>query len=155
MTVLNFGTWTDVPAEFATLLVTLEEVHRSPGSFVRIGGRQADLPVNAYRYQSEDHEHSFFFGDGGKGWRHGAVSSDAEFLCWSRKQNSGDQTLILCNGTYAAIDDGPELRCKRFILWGEVLMEEGQRTVFAADPEAVEEEALTSSQQPNAAPPNL
>jgi hypothetical protein len=34
-------------------------------------------------------------------------------------------------------------------------MEEGQRTVFAADPEAVEEEALTSSQQPNAAPPNL
>ena len=155
MTALNFGTWTELPAEFTVLLVTLEEAHRRPGSFARIREEQEDVLVSAYRYQSMDHEYSFFFAEGGKGWRHGAASSDAEFLCWGRKQGAVDQTLVLCNGTYAVIDDGPELRCKRPVLWGEVLMEGVRRTVFASDPEAVEEEALTSSQQPNAAPPNL
>jgi hypothetical protein len=47
MTVLNFGTTATVPAEFAVLLVTLEEVDRGPGSFVRIVARQPHSAVSA------------------------------------------------------------------------------------------------------------
>jgi hypothetical protein len=149
MVVLNFGTLTDLPAEFTTLLVTLEEAHGKPGSFTQIGGQQADSSVSACRYESEDNEYSFFFGRSPKSWRLNQASSDAEFVCWSRRQGTADHRLILCNGTYAAIENGPELRFKKTILWGEALVRGEQRAVFSADGEAVEEEAVASNEQPN------
>jgi hypothetical protein len=69
------------------------------------------------------------------------VSSDAGFVCWSQKQN---KMLILCNGSYAAIDGGPELHCRREVSWGEVILEERRRAVFSSDPEAVQKEAVAS-----------
>lgn len=155
MTVLNYGTWAHLPAEFTTLLVTLEEVHGRPGSFTRMERRQGDSSVSGYRYHSEDGDHSFFFSACAKSWRMGEVSSDAEFVCLSGKPGTADQRMILCNGTYASIENGPELRYKRRVLWGEVLVSEGQRAVFSEDTEAVEEESVTSLQQPNASLPNL
>ncbi|MGB8917562.1 MAG: alginate lyase family protein [Candidatus Sulfotelmatobacter sp.] len=137
MTVLNFGTTATIPAEFATLLVILEEAHRSAGTFARIAARQPDSAVSEYQYSSEEAGYSFLFGEPGKPWRKGLVSSDAGFVCWSQKQN---KMLILCNGSYAAIDGGDELRFRRSVSWGEVRVEENGRTVFSSDPEAVQEE---------------
>ena len=141
MTVLNFGTTTTVPAEFCVLLVTLEEAHRSPGSFVRILVQHPDSVVSGYRYSSEDAEYSFLFGESGKPWRQGGVSSDAAFVCWSQGQS---KMLVLCNGTYAAVEGGPELHCLREVSWGEVILEGGRRTVFSSDSEAVQKEAVAS-----------
>jgi hypothetical protein len=141
MTVLNFGTTATVPAEFAVLLVTLEEAHRSPGSLVRIMTQHTDSVVSAYRYSSEDAEYSFFFGEPGKPWQQGGVSSDAAFVCWSQKQSN---RLILCKGSYAAIQGGPELHCLREVSWGEVILEGRMRTVLSSDPEAVQKEAVAS-----------
>ena len=148
MTVLNFGTTATVPAEFAVLLVILEEAHRSLGSFVRIVARQPDSAVSEYRYSSEDAEYSFLFGEPGKPWRQGVVSSDARFVCWSQRQS---KMLILCNGSYAAIEGGPELHCRREVSWGEVILKGSGRTVLSSDPEAVQEEAVASDQQPGTA----
>ncbi|MGA7764664.1 MAG: alginate lyase family protein [Candidatus Sulfotelmatobacter sp.] len=148
MTVLNFGTTATVPAEFAILLVTLEEAHRSPGSFVRIVARQPDPAVSAYRYSSEDGEYSFLFGEPGKPWRQGVVSSDAGFVCWIQKHS---KILILCKGSYAAIEGGPELHCRGEVSWGEVIVEGNRRTVLSSDPEAVRNEAGASDQQPGTA----
>jgi hypothetical protein len=153
ISVLNFGTMTTIPSEFALLLVTLEEAHRSPGSFVRIAAPQPGSAISAYRYASEQGECSFWFGESGKAWRQGVVSSDAEFVCWiyeleSRKLESHqpDTILILCNGSYATVDGGPELRCRRRVSWGEVVVQGGSRTVFSSDPEAMQNEELASGQ---------
>src|ERR1035438_6825819 len=141
MTVLNFGTTATVPAEFAVLLVTLEEAHRSPGSLVRIMPRHTNSVISGYRYSSDDAEYSFFFGEPGKPWQQGGVSSDAAFVGWSQGRS---KMLILCNGSYAAIDGGPELHCRREVSWGEVILEERRRAVFSSDPEAVQKEAVAS-----------
>jgi hypothetical protein len=81
------------------------------------------------------------------------VSSDAEFVCLiyeleSRKLESHqpDTILILCNGSYATVDGGPELRCRRRVSWGEVVVQGGSRTVFSSDPEAMQNEELASGQ---------
>jgi hypothetical protein len=138
MTVVNFSTNTDAPAEFAVLLVTLEEAHRKPGRFDRI--KEPIPPVRAYRYASEAGEYTFFFGERGKLWRQGTVSSDAEFCCWSRMHGGASQRLILSNGSHAEVDGGPELRYRQPVSWGEVTLEENQKQIFSSEPEAVEEE---------------
>jgi hypothetical protein len=141
MTVLNFGTSATVPQEFAVLLVTLEEAHRSPGSFTRVVAKKTDSSVSAYRYLSEDSEHSFWFAESGKSWRQGAVSSDAGFVCWSQKPAN---RLILYNGSYAAIEGGPELCFQHAVSWGEVTLEGAIRTVVSSDPEAEQKEVVAS-----------
>jgi len=148
MTVLNFGTTTTVPTEFAILLVILEEAHRSAGSFMRIVTGKADSAVSEYRYSSEGMECSFLFGEPGRPWRQGAVASDAGFVCWSQKPG---KTLILCDGSYAAIDGGDELRFPRYVSWGEVRVEGNGRTVFSSDPEAVQKEPGAPDQEPGSA----
>jgi hypothetical protein len=150
MTALNFGTTAAAPAEFAVLLVTLEETHRSPGSFERIAAHPSDAAISAYRCSSEGEEYSFWFGQPGKPWRQGGVSSDAGFVCLSRKSGA-QRMLILCDGSYAAVEGGPELRFRRAVSWGEVILEDNRKTMFSSDAEAVEEEAAVSDQQPGTA----
>jgi len=141
MTVLNFGRSATVPQEFAVLLVTLEEAHRGPGSFTRAVAQKTESPVGAYRYSSEDAEYRFWFAEPEKPWRQGVVSSDAGFVCWSQKPGT---LLILCNGSYAVVEGGLELRFGRQVSWGEVILERGRRTVFSSDPEAEMKEAVAS-----------
>lgn len=138
MTVLNFSTTATVPQEFAMLVVTLEEAHQSPGSLLRLAAQQADPAISAYRYSSEETEFFFVFAQAEKPWRHGSVSSDAAFVCWSRKP---DDLLIVCNGSYAAIDGGPELRFRRPVSWAE---QAGQMT-FSSDPDAPKEAVASES----------
>src|SRR5258708_9741984 len=106
MTVVNFSTNTDAPAEFAVLLVTLEEAHRKPGTFARIDVKESHSSVRAYRYAGDAGEYTFFFGERGKPWCQGAVSSDAEFCCWSRRHRSAALRFILLNGSHAEVDVG-------------------------------------------------
>lgn len=147
MTVLNFSIHTEVPAQCSVLLVTLEKVQSSPGSFKRIGGPLPDPPVSAYRYESQAMEYSFFFGEQGKPWRQDSLSSDAEFVCWGRKPGSVEQRLILCNGSYVAIDGGPGLQFKRQVLRGEVVLGGNAKEVFSSDPEAIEEKSTPLDRQ--------
>jgi hypothetical protein len=135
MTVLNFSTTATVPAEFAILLVILDKANRNLGSFVRIAAQHPDSSVSAYRYSSEDADYSFLFGEPGKPWRQGVVSSDAGFVCWSQK-NQKNKILIFCKGSYCAVEGGLELHCRRPVSWAEVILEGSRRTVLSSDPEA-------------------
>ena len=158
--VLVAGVWTEGPddraelqyphgsaSQCSVLLVTLEKVQSSPGSFKRIGGPLPDPPVSAYRYESQAMEYSFFFGEQGKPWRQDSLSSDAEFVCWGRKPGSVEQRLILCNGSYVAIDGGPGLQFKRQVLRGEVVLGGNAKEVFSSDPEAIEEKSTPLDRQ--------
>ena len=139
MNVLNFGVKTALPAEFAVLLVTLEEVHAVPGRFSRDGNLSHASDVRTYRYESAESECSFFFGSSNEPWRQDWISSDAEFVCIKRTPE-GRLTLILCDGSYAAVSDGPALRFKRKVQWGEVILFDRNREVFSSDPDSLENE---------------
>jgi hypothetical protein len=156
ITVLDFGKVMNVPAEFVTLLVPLHEAHKIPGRLVSLG--KQDVPsVSSYRYEAGAEERSFFFSDKRKPWKQGSLSSDAEFVCWRQLRGTGDDTLILCNGTYVEIEDRRVLTCNRVVTRCEVVVHEGSRQIFCSDPDAVEENPVihdkvseqASSEQPS------
>ena len=137
--VCNFGTVAPVPAEFCVLLVTLDEVRSTAGSFARIGRQLPNSSVSGYRFESPVVEYSFFFGDRHQPIRQDRISSDAEFVCWERNLGTTEQTLILCNGSYAGVEGGPQLKFRRKVLWGELILGKEGRKLFSSDPEAVED----------------
>jgi hypothetical protein len=149
MTVVTFATKTESAAGFrvslVTLLVAVEEAHGKPGSFGQIRGTTAgvdrDSTVHAYRYAGEADEHIFYFGEEGKVWQHGSMSSDADLVCWSQFRKRAASRLILVNGRSAEFTGGPALRFRRRVAWGEMTIEENARHVVSSEPEALEEEA--------------
>ena len=82
-----------------------------------------------------------------KTWNKKPLSSDAEFVCWKRTPDSDHQRLILCNGSYAAVEHGPALRFKRKFLGVSCVLSENQRKIFSSDMEAVEAELVSSDRQ--------
>ncbi len=149
ITTLNFGAEAALPAEFAVLLVTLEEAHRGSGSFTKMESARTD--VVGYRYTGEHGEYAFIFAEHGKPWKNGSISSDAEFVCQKRMPgNPDEQHLILCGGSYARVNEGTELRCARSVDWAELVLKAGERVVFSSDMTAVQEHP--TEQHPNATP---
>jgi hypothetical protein len=139
ITVLNFGTVADLPAEFVTLLVPLEEIGGIPGKLAQITG-DAATPVKAYLYGTPLEECWFFFAEKNTTWTHGNLASDAEFVCWQRKREGEEQLLIFCNGSYVEIDGRRVLSCKRTISRCEMRGRNGRKEVHASEPEALVEE---------------
>jgi hypothetical protein len=149
-TVLNFSKTTEMPAEFAFLLVSLDDVQPATRSFTRIGGEAPESAVTAYHYAEEGREYFFFFGTRGKAWRHHAVSSDAEFVCWNRSPGTLDHLLILSNGSYTKISGGPELRCRQPVCWCELVFQGGRKSVRSSNPDAIEDPPdVSTPAQPN------
>lgn len=152
MTTLNFSANVVLPAEFAVLLVTLEEANRVPGSFARIVDGKSDPAVRAYQYTTLDAEYTFIFGVRDTPWRMGSLASDAEFVCWKKKLASSDELLILCSGTFAQLDGGTDLRCSRPVESAESLLQDHTQSVFSSDMSAVVG-PLTALQQLDQASP--
>ena len=141
MTTMNFGVETALPAEFAIMLVTLGEAHRISASFTKMEGAGSDLAIRGYRYAWEQSQYSFVFGERGKSWRMGSITSDAEFVCLHREAGSGGEYLILCGGSFVRVDGGPELRCTHPVEWAESVLKAGTRVVFSSDMAALQENA--------------
>ncbi len=140
ITVINFGTFTSLPAEFVTLLVPLEEVRGIPGRLTRIAATGPAASVKAYLYSTPSEEYSFFFADKGKTWTQGKLHSDAEFVCWQTNRENEDQLLIFCNGSYVEIDGRRVLACKRTVVHCEVFSRQGQKEVHVSEGDALLEE---------------
>ena len=152
MTVLNFTVDAALPAEFALLLVVLEEAHCGNRNFVRIEDPAAGLESHGYRYADDDAEHSFVFGKRGKSWRKNSLSSDAEFVYWKRTPKGTDEHLILSGGSFVQVDGGIELHCTRPVQWAEVMAQDGVRTIFSSDEAAFGERRaeIQQSESPRA-----
>lgn len=138
MTASKYKTVTELPAEFALLLVALHEDHRNPGSFTRIAGKDSNSRISIYEYATESNVWTFVFAPARTQWRHDSITSDAEFVCWNRKIESSDHQLIQCNGSYTEIAGQFELRCRQAVPWCELVVEEGRKTVYSSNPDAVE-----------------
>ncbi len=142
-TVAVFSTSAELPREFCTLLVTLEEALQRPGKFERVED-PSEPAVRGWCFSGGNEEHHFFFSPSAKAWRHSGVSSDAEFVC-RRREGTGPQRLILVNGSYAEVE-GAEVRFKRPVSWGEVVVGTDRREVFSSEPDAVSDEVAVSLQ---------
>ena len=153
-TVLNFAAEVPLPAEFAVLLTTSEPAGEV-GTLVRLekGGLDS-REASAFKDSARSEEFTFIFGVNGgvsgRGWRTGSISSDAEFVCRSRKLGASEEHWILCGGSYAKTDEGLELRCSRPVEWAEWVRTEDSSTVYSSDMAAVGEPA--SLRQTGAAP---
>jgi Heparinase II/III-like protein/Heparinase II/III N-terminus len=152
MTVLRFCADAALPAEFAVLLVTLEEAHQPPGVFTRIDSADSNSSVCAYRYVGESEESSYIFAMPGKSWQAGKLSSDAEFVCWTRASPDSEQHLILCNGTFATVHGGLEIRCRDSVTWAEVVVKGGKRIVHSSSPASIEENVVVAQQGDGTSP---
>jgi hypothetical protein len=177
MTVLNFSVTATLPAEFVTLLVTLEEAHPAARLFARMENASRTSDQNGkhmargYKYVAEGVEHSFVFGSGGgvsgESWQADSLTSDAEFVYGKRKpgrdtsqlmvegQESGLQSdghLIFCNGSFVEASDGVALRSTRPVQWAELIIDGGVRNLFSSDTAAVAE-STESALQPDPATP--
>lgn len=150
MPVVTFLKTVDAPEDFSVLLIALEEARESPGTFRRLGTRTRNGLLDAYRFVAPDQEIYFFFcepvlvGEKSKVWYEGSVSSNAEFVCWSRSLFSAEQSLFLVNGSRAEVDGGVAVRFTRTVAWGEVMIAENQRKICSSDPEVREEKTGAS-----------
>jgi hypothetical protein len=135
ITVLNFGIATDLPTEFVTLLVPLEEVRGVPGLLTQMHGEAA--MVKAYLYRTPSEECWFLFSERERTWTHGNIASDAEFVCWQKKRDGAEELLIFCNGSYAEIDGRRVLGCKHRVERCEILTRDGGKQIYASEPDAL------------------
>jgi hypothetical protein len=144
ITVINFGVVADLPEEFVTLLIPVEEIGGTRGKLTQMRV-DAATPVKAYLYSTPSEECVFFFAEAGGRWTHGSCASDAEFVCWQRKRDGEEQLLIFCNGSYVEIDGRPVLSCKRKVSRCEILTRDDHKEVYASEPEALLKEQLTTA----------
>jgi hypothetical protein len=135
ITVLNFGSVADLPAEFVTLLVPLDEVRRVPGSFTQMC--EETPMVKAYLYSTPLKECSFFFSERERTWKHGNIASDAEFVFWQKKRDGAEELLIFCNGSYVEVDGRRALGCKHRVERCEIFTRDGSKQVYASELEAL------------------
>ena len=140
-TVLKFGTSGFLPAEFATLFVPLPEVSVVPGIFSRLQPEETSDKVHAYRYQTKQVDHQFFFAHPGKRWQSGPVVSDAEFVYLLSRPLAEPTDVILCYGSYVELEGRRVLAASRRVKRCELVNLEGPR-LFSSDASAVTEPVL-------------
>jgi len=142
--VVVFSADATLPAEFATLLVTLKEPSAVVGSFTRLFNEETG--VGCYSYSEKETESCFFFGTRGQPWSTDSLSSDAEFVYWKRNLGGRDEHLIFCGGSYVQVKGGSQLRCRRLVEWAELIVASGERTAYGSDMAAVEDQSFAAPQ---------
>jgi hypothetical protein len=112
--------------------------------FAKVDPAPSDSKIVGYKYTSEREQCSYIFAGAGeqtgKPWRVNQIHSDAEFVCWKRVADEFDH-LILCNGSFAVIDEQLEIRCRESVTWAEAILKDGLKTVLCSDPAAILNEA--------------
>ncbi len=134
--VISFGAHTQLPMDFVTLVMAVEQGQLDLGQLTRINDA-APAKTCGYRYRNSRQEHAFFFAAHQGSWKLDAWGSDAEFLWWRLDRRKDQYTLVLCNGSYV---DGPGhrvLTCGKTVSYAEVVSSAGKVELFSSDPEGV------------------
>jgi hypothetical protein len=135
--VVSFGVHSELPADFATLLLAGEGVPSDLGRLVRVNSF-ARGAVSGYRYSNSRQEHAFFYAPQPGPWTLGTWASDADFLYSSFDPEREEYTLILCNGSYADAGGRRVLTCGKRVSYAEVLSVAMKVEMFSSDPEQIE-----------------
>ncbi len=147
--VLHFRTQAVLPAEFATLLVPVEEPMAEVGRLMRVGDGAGESAVRAYLYTVARERHYMFFADSGQSWELGPWASDARFVYWGVIPDHGRQHLVLCEGSYIDMSGKRAVACKHPVARVEWLNLGGTEQIFCSDEVALSDgrgEALTAAE---------
>ena len=134
--VVTFEAMADLPADFATLVISGENSRADMGRLVCLN-EFVTGSVRAYSYASPRQEHSFFFAGGPQPWTAGAWSSDADFLYWSFDRESDQYMLVLCNGSYVDAGGSRVLNCGGHVNYAEVSRFEETVDLFSSEPQHI------------------
>lgn len=136
MSVVNFGAQVELPADFATLVVAGENSPADLGRLTKVNDF-APESVCGYQYSNLRQEHSFFFAGRPGPWALGVWASDADFLCCSVDRAREQYSLVLCNGSYAAVGGRQVVTCVRRVSYAEVLSSSGNVDLYSSNPDHV------------------
>jgi hypothetical protein len=127
-----------LPAESATLIAPLLLGSDRPGRLSRSTENGADESgaVRGYRYEEQGSSHYMIFADGREGWKLGPWTSDAEFLYCGIRDGEMAQ-FILCDGSYAKLNEGSVFTHACKIAHLEWLSQAGISRIFASDDAAI------------------
>ncbi len=134
--VVNFGTKVELPADFASILITNRNSPAPPPQLVRINHFNGEA-VCGYRYSDAREEHDFLFSTRPGPWALGAWASDASFLYWWFDREREESALILCGGSFADAGGQRVLTCGKQVSYAEVLSFAAKAEIFSSDREQV------------------
>jgi hypothetical protein len=112
-TIANHGKRANLPAEFVSLLIPLEDVSSDAGHISFAKDDTLVPGVRAYEHLSPDVRHRFYFSSIQGVWNSGDVSSDAEFVCLTSEAHGGPIAIVFCNGTYVTTVDNHHFHTTR------------------------------------------
>jgi hypothetical protein len=127
-----------LPAECATLIAPLLHGAERPGKLIRLTASQTDEAgdVRGYRYDEPNGAHYLIFASGRGSWRLGPWTSDAEFVYCGIRDGEIVQ-FIVCDGSFAKLDEKPVFTHARRIGHLEWLNQAGINRVFASEDAAL------------------
>jgi hypothetical protein len=127
--VVNFGAVVNLPADFATVLVTSDSSQKDFGRLVR-SNDAAPKEVCAFQYSIRQREDQLFFAEPTAAWTAGTWASDADFLYWSQDRKTGKFVLVLCNGSYVEANGYRVLTFGHQVSYAEMVGSGSQVQIF-------------------------
>lgn len=114
-TALRAHARTNLPAEFATLVVPRVANRDSLGVFARVPGNRVD--VRSYEYRTAIERHVWVLAGTSEAWQTGEFSSDALIAYCALDSHGQIENVVLCGGSFFAVRDEKFLdadrRCER------------------------------------------
>ena len=134
--VITFGAHTELPMDFVTLVMAVEQGRLDLGQLTTIADSTA-AKICGYRYRNSRQEHTFFFAAHQRSWNLDSWGSDAEFLWWRLDRTRDQYTLVLCNGSYVDAGERRVLTCGKTVSYAEVVSSGGKVELFSSDREGI------------------
>jgi hypothetical protein len=132
--IVRLGGKMTLPADFATLLISLSKVTDKVGEFSR--ALENSPAVSGYSYKSERDQYRFFFSSSGQACHLGSTTSDAELVCTGVAAN-GDRLVILINGSFVEANGSTIVACSRPVERCELIERQGVLRIACSDEAAV------------------
>jgi hypothetical protein len=134
--VITFGTHTELPVDFVTLVIAGEQAQLDLGQLTR-NNDSIPAKTSGYRYRNSRQEHAFFFAAHQGSWKLDCWGSDAEFLWWRLDRTRDEYTLVLCNGSYVDAGGRRVFTCGKTVSYAEVVSSAGKVELFSSDREGI------------------
>lgn len=132
--VLRYHANVALPAEFAVLLITGDDSSSIMESSE--WSEHTDPEVCEYRYKTAGLEYSFMFNKTGRPWHCRRLESDAKYVCHRRAPERFEETLFLCDGSYASVGE-LDLRCSHRVEWAELSLRDDAQKVSCSEASTV------------------
>jgi hypothetical protein len=133
---LRFRCETDLPAEFATVLLPQFAGVARPGALTRLKEPIPNRDVSGYHYRTGEALHGIFFRLGDRPWILGAWASDAEVV-YFHIDREGLREMIYCQGSYVEYGRKRVVAATHQVSYCELLRSQRSTLVLSPDKDSI------------------